>query len=397
MDKNKDKNKDKNIIAERKFIFLFIAVLAIFIALVLLQPSPQGAALGNLDAADKLLEKVTVSEPGKLESASKELKKLRLSGADQAQLNAALTAIDEAEISLEGDRARLSGVSSEIKNQIAQAKKNVATPDVFERIKGAKDQIFTLLWLVLIVILLWSMLRSEAAINFFKGLGVSRIKTPGGVELEFATQVKSSLEDVLRDYRQQAVKKYDGLALQYQIAETLDRIVKGPIKNFFQSIGKQPNFRCTVHVRDILFDNSIYQLTDYVGRDKGGRGRAWSVRRGMIGRTWRLEESYAKGTVPIKSRELIETWGLSQNETEGATAIQTMLCYLVKGKNDIPLAMIYLDAKEADAFGTQDQMDELLAVIEKESQQRGLTENFGKIWEQIQASAPLIEIYADRK
>ncbi|HLJ86370.1 MAG TPA: hypothetical protein VKZ53_06075 [Candidatus Angelobacter sp.] len=385
---------------EGKALFAFIGVGLLFVIMIILQPLPQEAAMGNLVAVDKLLDQVIVSDASKLENASRELNKLKLSTSSQKQLEAAIKAISDAEISLEGDRARLSGTTNEIKNQIDQAQKALATPGFLERIKSVKDEILAVLWPVLAVMLVWYLLHSKAAITFFRQLGTvfSNLKMPGGLEIGFATAIKSSQEEVLSDYRKQVISKYDGLSAQYQIAETLSRIVSGPIKNFFETAGiKDPHFRCTVHVRDILFDNSLYQLTNYIGREKGGKGRAWSIRRGMIGRTWRLEESYKKGQIPITQRELIETWGLTRDETEGITQIQTMLCYLIKGQNQSPLAMLYLDATEKDAFGNDAQMDKLLETIDAEVKKLALDKSLEQVWQQAQSSAPLIEIYADRK
>ena len=48
-------------------------------------------------------------------------------------------------------------------------------------------------------------------------------------------------------------------------------------------------------------------------------------------------------------------------------------------------------------FGSQTQMDELLAMIDKEVKSRELDKKLQTIWQQAQASAPLIEIYADHK
>jgi hypothetical protein len=396
---NKQNLLGSNKAFEIKIILLFITVWVAFVALILIQPLPQEAALGNLDTASKLLDKVSVSDASKLENASRELKKLKLSGKEQKQLETVIATINDAEISLEGDRARLSGTTNEVKNQIDQAQKALVSPGFLERIKGTKEQILAVLWPVLIVILIWYLLHSKAAITFFQQLGgiFSTLKIPGGLEIGFATAVKSSQEEVLSNYRKQVISKYDGLAKQYEIEDILGRIVNGPIKKFFaQNNIPQPDLRCTIHVKDILFDNSLYQLTNYVGRGKGGKGRAWSVRRGMIGRSWRLEENYRKGTVPTIPRDLIESWALTREETESITAIQTMLCYVVKEENQSPVAMLYLDAKEANAFGTDAQMDSLLQTIRDEIE-KGLKGKLNTIWEEAQKSAPLIEIYADRK
>lgn len=381
---------------------LVICVLLFFVLLIgplFLGPSPQESALGNIGAIDTLVDKEQVPEVDKLEAAIKKLGDTKASETPQTNLESARSAVHDAQVSLEGIRAHLSSVSSEIKAQIGEAKNNLSGAPGLERAKGVKDQILSLLWPVLIVVLALYVLQSQSSINFFKQLSaiVTTIKVPGGLEIAFASAaVKSKQEDVLGEYRQQVIKQYDALASQYQIAETLGRMVKGPIKEFLgKTLNKQPEFRCTIHVRDMLFASSIYQLVDYVG-GKNGRGRAWSIRRGMIGRTWRLEESNAQGIVPKDAKELIEKWGFTREEAENAE-YQTMLCHLIKGPNQNPVAMLYFDAKEANAFGTDAQMKELLKKIDEEVRNRKLDENLQSIWEKAQASAPLIEIYADHK
>lgn len=383
-------------------VLLVICILLFFVLLIgplFLERSPQEAALGNLGAIDTLVDKEQAPEVDKLETAIKGLGDMKASGTPQKNLESARSAIHDAQVSLEGIRAHLSSVSSEIKAQIGEAKNNLSGSPGLERAKGVKDQILFLLWPVLIVAVTLYVLQSQSLINFFKKLAdiVTTIKVPGGLEIAFASAaVKTKQEDVLGEYRQQVIKQYDALASQYQIAESLGRMVKGPIKEFFdKALSKQPKFRCTIHVRDMLFASSVYQLVDYVG-GKNGRGRAWSIRRGMIGRTWRREQDDAQGEIPKDPQELIEKWGFTREEAENSQ-YQTMLCHLIKSQNDNPVAMLYLDAQEANAFGTKAQMDDLLKKIEEEIKTRKLDEDLQKIWQQAQASAPLIEIYADHK
>ena len=331
--------------------FVVILVVAI-VAILFFQPSSQEAARANLAAMEKVLEKAHVPDPDKLETAAKELGNVKTSGASQAHLDAARSAVREAQIFLETDRARLSSISSEIKTQIDEARHNLDSPRGLERAKRVKDQILALIWPALIVVLIIYLLHSQQSIKFLEQMAkiISTIKVPGGLEIAFSsTVVKSKQEEVLGEYREQVKKQYDALASQYQIGETLDRLVKGPVKEFFQKIGKQPKFRGTIHMRDMLFANSIYQLVDYVGEGKGGRGRAWSIRRGMIGRTWRLEKSDAQGKVSENATELIDKWGFTRDEAENSK-YQTMLCHLIRAKDENPVAMLYFDAEDTNAF-----------------------------------------------
>jgi hypothetical protein len=396
----KAETKPKNILLA--LVFFLLIVLLILATLVYLQPSPQEAALSNLSAVDDLLKQIKLSESEKLDDALKGLKKLKPPDADQAQVDAVLNAVADAKIIIEGDRARLGGASAEIKTKIAQAKKNLVAPTVIERTRAVKGQIRALLWPVAIVILIWLVLHSKPLMDLFSLLvaAISKLKIPGGLEIAFASRVvKSTQEEVLRTYRQQVISTYDGVAKQYKIAETLDSIVKGPIEAFFSAAGKTKpaDLRCTVHVQDMLFDSSLYQLIDYIGKDSGGSGRAWSVRRGLIGRSWRMEQPQVKGTVTNEANKLIDEWGFTKKEAESPDQRQTMLCYLLKGQNQSPVAMIYLDAKEANAFGNEQQMNNLLTAIGSAVRSFGLDKDLEKLWQEVRSSAPLIEIYADHK
>jgi hypothetical protein len=109
-----------------------------------------------------------------------------------------------------------------------------------------------------------------------------------------STIVKNTQEEVLRGYRQQVIAQYDAVASQKQIADTVNRIIRDRTTPFFENQSLKPDFRCAVHVRDSLFQSSLYQLIDYLPRKwagigKSSRGRAWSVRYGIIGRCWRLD------------------------------------------------------------------------------------------------------------
>jgi hypothetical protein len=195
------------------------------------------------------------------------------------------------------------------------------------------------------------------------------------------------------------IERYDAVAAQYQIADTAGRIVKDKITPFFvRELGAAPDFRCTIHVQDMLFQDSLYQLIDYLPRkwsegDKGGRGRAWSARRGLLGRYWRLEESGVQHAVPTSESDLIKEWGLTKAEAESASGRQTLFCALIRATNESPLAMFYLDAAPKSAFGDDAKIKLLQDVVDNAVKTMGLDVALEKVWHDIRSSAPLIEIY----
>jgi len=88
---------------------------------------------------------------------------------------------------------------------------------------------------------------------------------------------------------------------------------------------------------------------------------------------------------------------MTKNEAEIASGRQTLFCYLIRGQNQSPMAIFYLDAEPVDAFGNDTQMSQLSAVVEHAVKEYGLDSALETVWRQVQNSAPLIEIYADRK
>jgi hypothetical protein len=243
----------------------FIAFLAV---LMLLQPSSQESALDSLSAVEKVLDQMRSPEaPTKLDEARQMLTDLKVPPGSQAEKDKTIAAIDEAKARLGSDQAKLTAATGEIKAQIARAKANLKVLTAMERARGIRDQILALVWPAFLALLIVIVVNSKSSPRLFAQLGsvISNVKVPGGLEIAFAsTAVKSTQEEVLRDYRQQAIAQYDAAASQYQISETVSRIIDDRIRPFFVSQNLKPDFRCTIHVRDILFKDSLCQLIDYL-------------------------------------------------------------------------------------------------------------------------------------
>jgi len=361
--------------------------------------------MSSLAAAEKVLEGAKGSvAPAKLDEARKALTEMKVSTEAQKERDAAIASIDEAKTVIGNNQAGVDAAIAEAKTQIKQAQSNLTASTATERVKVVKDQILALVWPVVVAILILYLFNSQPALEIFKHIGslVSNVKVPGGFEIAFAAgaAVKNSQEEVIRGYRQQVITQYDLAANQSDISDTVERIIEKHIEPFFVAQHlKRPDFRCTIHMRDILFQNSIYQLIDYLPAkwSVGGkvtRGRAWSVRYGLMGRCWRLERSEVEGSVPIKEEDLIEKWGLTKKEA-GGSKNQTMLCELILSGSQNPLALFYMDAESRDAFGNSSQMAELQAAVRKAVQDFKLRELLEKVSDSVRKSAPLIEIYAD--
>lgn len=147
-------------------------------------------------------------------------------------------------------------------------------------------------------------------------------------------------------------------------------------------------------MRDALFKNSYYQLIDYLPTG-GNRGRAWSVRYGMVGRAWRLEKDSWNGEIPSSEEGLIHDWGMTRDEARGS-ARQTMLCCILKTSAGTPVGALYIDAKGKHNFGNDVQMGELAKKACEAAESAGLIKSLDAIWEEIKKKAPLVEVYGNR-
>jgi len=378
----------------------------VLILLILWQPSPQESAMSSLAAAEKVLEQVKISEaPAKLDEARRIILGMKLPQKADVAREKALGSIDAAKMEIGDAQVGQMGAISAARTQIQTAEKNLTATTAAERARVVKDQMLVLIWPVVIAILVVYLFNSKTALEVLKHMGslVSNVKVPGGLEISFVggAAVKQSQEEVIKGYRQQVITQYDLAATQKQISDTVERAIKEHITPFFVANHLDPEFRCTIHVRDILFQSSLYQLIDYLPRKKWAvpgritRGRAWSVRYGLIGRCWRLEDDQKEGTIPTSAEKLIEDWGLTKNEADSGSGKQTMLCHLIRSKNQSPLAIFYLDAEKPNAFGNESRMSELNNVVGNAVRELGLDAALQEVWEKVQTSAPLIEIYAD--
>jgi hypothetical protein len=394
----------------RKTAALVITLVVVFciavLILALLQPSSQEDALASLTAADKTLDQLTVTDHGdKIDEARSTISGLHVSASMEPSLRKALAKVDDSKLQLEADKIKTAGTVEEIRSQLSQARKNLSAPTASERARAIKDQLLALIWpftLAGLVIYLFQSGIVNEAMKQMAGV-VTKLKIPGALEIAFAgSVVKKTQEEVFRSYREQVIAQFDAVAAQNQISETLSRIVNDRVKPFVNQLPSKPDFRCTVHVRDALLQGSLYQLIDYLPAKsrragQGGKGRAWSARYGMIGRCWRLEKDDAKGKVSNEVKELINDWGMTKFEAERASGRQSILCHVIKATNQSPVGVFYMDAEPENAFGDTTKMDELLAVIKQAIKDFVLDKSLERVWEQIQASAPLIEIYADPK
>ena len=160
--------------------------------------------------------------------------------------------------------------------------------------------------------------------------GVRQVKF-GQLELELngtnASEVKTTLEEVFRQNRAEVERAFKGESHIRQVAERRNAVARGILKKVTGS----ENFRCTVYVPDVLFDDALYCLLDYWPKGVAA-GKAYSVRYGIIGRAWRLQTSEAERVVAGDRDKLMREWGMTDQEAAGHTEDQSFLAVLLARK-----------------------------------------------------------------
>jgi hypothetical protein len=184
---------------------------------------------------------------------------------------------------------------------------------------------------------------------------ITHLKT-GVVEIELQLEESTDYQEVttkeLRAYRSKIKEAYDTAAARQAIRDRLAGVYRS-VTDLLASLGKTGgDIRCTVHVPDVLFDETLYQLASYYPKG-GGAGRTFSTRRGIMGKAWRLGESQFNVRVPALPKTLIEDWGMTWEEAQraaGQTERQSFAAIPLKNAADVAVGVIFIDAKPPHAF-----------------------------------------------
>ncbi len=188
----------------------------------------------------------------------------------------------------------------------------------------------------------------------------------GPVEFEFsdeaAKDVSASVATDLKIFIAAARSEYDRQAR----AHNIDQLLESAVDEIFSKRrkGDRPkNLRATLHVPDLVFEGQLYQMVNYQP-DASGRGRRWSERYGILGRSWRLGRSlftdYAMGhekadaaeTTGDAERMLICNWGMNRFEAKRGSnrdVRQSYLCVVLRTKTE-RVGVLYMDATDKGAF-----------------------------------------------
>jgi hypothetical protein len=226
-------------------------------------------------------------------------------------------------------------------------------------------------------------------------------------KFELGDKIKFSAEDTFDTFRKQAKNNFDHWVQKKSLEDKIrgllhpDSVVMKKINNARAQLVPDPgtlgDYRCTIHVPDLLFAETFYQLLDYIPHQPGPetRGRIWSFRFGFIGKLWRSEkQSDISPSVTTSVEDLINNWGMTREEAENA-AKQGRKSFLgvLLTQHSVPVGLFYMDAKGQNEFG-EDNDGSLRKLINDQCESLEITKDLSDIAEELRGSAALIRIYS---
>ncbi len=259
-------------------------------------------------------------------------------------------------------------------------------------------------WLQALDVLVWPLVAVAALVALFTPAGRAVVRPliqrihgfkAFGVELDFtessATEVRESLEDAFKTYRADVQGQFDRLTRQHNIDSLRGQVLSAIRRKIKDQVWH--DFRCTIHVQDLLFSEALYQLLDYAPTGQG-RGRVFPVRFGILGKAWRAGKSQAQGQVSTDPGVLIFDWGMTSEEaTAAGRGRKSFACVVLRDENRIPVGVLYFDSNHEYAFGKQAEMEQFVEFVEDHARECGLTGALQKLVEEGRKGGPQVRMF----
>jgi hypothetical protein len=220
-----------------------------------------------------------------------------------------------------------------------------------------------------------------------------------GLELEFnperARQIERTLESKFDEYLAEELDEFDRIVRERGISRLRDRLATECIEPLLIEAARQ-EFRCTLYVQDLIFDEGLYQLLDYFPTG-GGRGRVITKRFGLVGRAFRAEESQTDDEVPATTEGLVVQWGMTIDEALRAGKNRhSFSCVILKDSGGVPIGGVYVDAVPQKAFGENEsaRSDFELAIADF-AESKGLTAALAEVARDLRWRGPRIQLFKE--
>lgn len=274
---------------------------------------------------------------------------------------------------------------------------------------------------IFLAFLIWSSPTLVSATRQIVGR-ITKVSGPGGFAVELTPQAAKEIRAKIGDTLDELAKKADlgyGRAVMFgRIWQRLGHVMRVALPAALNTEGLPVTrpLRGTVHVPDIIFKEYLYQLTKYYALVEDGTtvegkpGRRFSMRFGIIGRAWRLQESVGVGNaLPVtaqivapterldaQTKELIKDWGMFEEEARpGSHGNPAYLCIMLKS-HDIIEGLLFIDSKEQNAFGNDagnpTQAQNVANALEEHVLVRSLADALAEEMKKLRESGPFLQV-----
>lgn len=237
----------------------------------------------------------------------------------------------------------------------------------------------------------------------------------GDYEVSFseagAKQLKRDFEQSLEEYSVQSSIEYMRAARTHRVRDTLkttlqeiyrlSRQLKLPDQDGIQ----EGNIAATVHMQDVVYEESLFQLVDYVPSGLGG-GRRFSIRYGAIGISYRSgTDRYWNINDPTNTTErLITDWGMTSEEASHSRQDGFALCLTLTDKDGQMSGLLFLKADKIDSITKASDIAEKKSALDKflekigndaecDSKRRELANAISAVYEDVAPSGTFIRVY----
>lgn len=273
-----------------------------------------------------------------------------------------------------------------------------ATPDTFTELTNL---VAVLAWPVAVIAILGVIAATQSGRSLVGAL-VGRVSKVSafGVDVELtpqaAIEAKATIEGTFAEYGAKVRIEFNR-----QVAiHSVDALHRSLVKDFiWDSLSEEvrKDFRCTVHVPDVLFAEAVYQLLDYFPRGAGS-GRTFSDRFGIVGACARAEADLYRPNIPTDPARLIVDWGMtSQEATAAGQERQSFACFVIRRDAYSPLlGILYMDTKIPNAFGPTENVPLIRHSVEQGLTQTHLAGALDEVGRTMRERGPALKLFTSR-
>ena len=229
---------------------------------------------------------------------------------------------------------------------------------------------------------------------------VRKVSVPGmDLEIDAAKSetISKTLEASIDELIEKSNREYARFAKAMQIRNLVKEVLNSEYLRGFANNQERP-IRATVHVNDIVFEDQLCQVVDYYPQGTGAL-RRFSMRYGIIGVCWRLQESRGEADTFKRlgddsgdpKRNMIVEWGMTQEEAERVVSHkkQSILCIILRDpQNQLPVGILYVDADGENVFGDDNAATKLASDLEKDATVANLSNKVRQMMLPLRAAGP---------